>query len=780
MLYRTITAMVKRSKTPPNIPHKESKRLSEQLNYLEITNAVPALIGVYSIKTGEYLFVNDAVEKILGYTQKEFAQRGVAYVTTLVHPDDIPMILHQNQKALEIANNEKPKNKKEKLIVEFEYRMRHKTGHYIWLKTYGSVFKRSANGEVEQVLNVSFNITKRKEAEQRAVEVQHNKQISYMIEHMNDAFITHDNKGNYIYVNEKAAQMLKRDKKDFEGKNVWKLYPALRRSTMYDAVQKVITTKKMLTHEYFSPIIKRWLIANIHPTGEGVSIYFTDITERKKAEEKLLKSEERYRAFIEQSSEGIWRFELEEPISIKLSVKKQIDLFYKYAYLAECNEAFARMYGYDNCDDLIGARLTDFLPKNDPINLAYLTAFIRSGYKLSGAESHEIDKDKNSKYFENNLVGIVDNGKVLRAWGTQRDISELKNTENALRDSEGRLALALESSKMGIWDYDLASGKVIWSPELEKLFGLKPGEFQGGYEEYVSLIHPEDRIGLQKTINDALKSGKQYQVEHRAVWPDGSLHWILGMGRAYYDPKTKKPVRMTGASQNIDHRKMIEQRKDDFIGMASHELKTPVTSLKIFTQILRRQFESDGKKSSVKYLGKMDEQINKLTRLIRELLDVSKISAGKLQISSNTFDIIDLTKEIIDYFQETTVQKIKLVGPAKFMVKADRDRISQVIINLLSNSIKYSPKNSQIIIRIAKKKSSIEVSVTDEGVGISKDDQERIFERFYQVTSSPETTLSGLGMGLYIASQIIALHKGNLWVTSEKGKGSTFTFSLPI
>ena len=333
---------------------------------------------------------------------------------------------------------------------------------------------------------------------------------------------------------------------------------------------------------------------------------------------------------------------------------------------------------------------------------------------------------------------------------------------------------------MGIWDFDLGTGKVIWSPELEKLFGLKPGEFKGGYEEYISLIHPDDRIGLQKTINDALKSGRQYQVEHRAVWPDGSLHWILGMGRAYYDPKTKKPIRMTGSSQNIDHRKMIEQRKDDFIGMASHELKTPVTSLKIFTQILRRQFESDGKKSSVKYLGKMDEQINKLTRLIRELLDVSKISAGKLQISTNTFDIVDLTKEIIDYFQETTKQKIRLSGPAKLLVKADRDRISQVVINLLSNSIKYSPKNSQIIIRITKKKSSVDVSVIDEGIGISKEDQERIFERFYQVTSTPETTLSGLGMGLYIASQIIALHKGNLYVTSEKDKGSTFTFSLPL
>ena len=149
-------------------------------------------------------------------------------------------------------------------------------------------------------------------------------------------------------------------------------------------------------------------------------------------------SEERYRAFIEQTSEGVWRCEVRDPIDVRLPVDQQIDAIYAHAWLAECNDAMARMYGLDSADQIVGVTIAELMPRDDPANLEYLGAFIRSGYRLTDAESHEIGNDGHSRFFLNNLVGIVRGGLLVRAWGSQRDITSRKAVESALRASEER------------------------------------------------------------------------------------------------------------------------------------------------------------------------------------------------------------------------------------------------------------------------------------------------------------------------------------------------------
>ncbi|MDQ3014747.1 MAG: ATP-binding protein [bacterium] len=232
---------------------------------------------------------------------------------------------------------------------------------------------------------------------------------------------------------------------------------------------------------------------------------------------------------------------------------------------------------------------------------------------------------------------------------------------------------------------------------------------------------------------------------------------------------------------DITERKELEKQKDNFIGVVSHELKTPVTSLKAFGQMLQYKFNKIGDTSAAAQLGKMDVQINKLSLLIEDLLDVTKVESGQLKFNQTSFDFDKLVSETVEQVQLTSHRhKIQLRGESKKMFFGDKDRIGQVIINLLSNAIKYSPQLDKIVVTIVDHKNSIELRVRDYGIGISKEKQARVFERFFRETGPREDTFPGLGLGLFISKEIITRLGGTIGVKSEKEKGSTFYFTLPL
>ena len=225
----------------------------------------------------------------------------------------------------------------------------------------------------------------------------------------------------------------------------------------------------------------------------------------------------------------------------------------------------------------------------------------------------------------------------------------------------------------------------------------------------------------------------------------------------------------------------LMNRKDDFLSIASHELKTPVTSLKAYTQLLQMDAIEHADKIRELMLSKMDSQIDKLTSLITDLLDTSKMQNGKLIYNKTFFHLNELIKEIVDEIQVTNVShKVVIEKNIPLQLYADRERISQVLSNLLSNAIKYCPDCKDIIVKLEKKGEMAVCSVQDFGNGIVKAQQDKIFERFYRVTGNNLHTYPGLGLGLFIAKEIIERHSGKIWFESEEGKGSTFYFSLPI
>ncbi len=498
------------------------------------------------------------------------------------------------------------------------------------------------------------------------------------------------------------------------------------------------------------------------------------------AESRIRESEERYRRFLDLSIDGIWRFEVDKPIAVKLPVKKQIDLMYRHAYLAECNTAMARMYGFAKPSDIIGARLGDLLVRTVPQNIEYLTAFIRSGYKLHNTESVEKDKNGSIHHFLNNLTGEVENGMLLRAWGTQVDVTIRRKSQQELEDIRTRYKRLFESNIIGIVIAGIKGdslGKFIDANDFFlRSFGYTRRELQTGKMRWDSITPPEFRERDENALGELYERGECTPYEKEYVTKTGRRVPIY-VGIATI-PGTDYCIAYI---LDISEQKQLERQKDDFLAIASHELKTPVTSLKAFAQVLHRRFHKAGDETSAVLLAKMDSQIDKLTGLIADLLDVTKIEAGKLQLDRSEFKFDDLVRETVEQVQRTTeTHQIVIDGTTSKTIRADRDRIGQVITNFLTNAIKYSPKSSRIVVSSIANQKSLTLCVEDFGIGIPKDKVVHVFERFYRVTGKTHDTVPGMGLGLYISSEIIKRQNGQIWATSTVGKGSKFCFSLPI
>lgn len=223
----------------------------------------------------------------------------------------------------------------------------------------------------------------------------------------------------------------------------------------------------------------------------------------------------------------------------------------------------------------------------------------------------------------------------------------------------------------------------------------------------------------------------------------------------------------------IDRLAEFKRSKDDFISSASHELKTPLATIKGFTQILRELLKDN--KKAMYYLSKMESQTDRITLLVNDLLDVSKIKSGKLNLRNETFFINKLIEDVIeDMLAQSATHKIIFKPEGNIKMKADYFRLYQVFINLISNAIKYSPKADKVFVYTKDLGKNIEIVIEDFGIGIAEKNFNKVFEKFFQIENKIRPSFSGLGLGLHISEEIIKRHEGKIWVESEKGKGSRF------
>jgi PAS domain S-box-containing protein len=504
------------------------------------------------------------------------------------------------------------------------------------------------------------------------------------------------------------------------------------------------------------------------------------------------------------------------------------------------NKGAERLYGY-SAKEAIGQSISIIIPPNKKNDFPKIVQKLQKGGSINHYETQRMCKDGRIIDVSITVSPIKNgNGKIVGASKIARDISERKRYEENLKflsEASRILASSLDyqktlnsitklavpqiadwcavdllDSKGGLTQVAIAHKdpeKVKWAkalrkaepPDMKSSRGM-PNVLRTGKVEFYPVITDE-------MLTKLAKNQKQLKLLRRIGFTSAMIVPLFSKGKCvggitFVTTETKRQLTESDlvmaqelasrASLALENAGLYEQAllanrasqdavalRDNFISIASHELKTPVTSVKIFTQVLQQHSEQIGDEEAKKHLEKMDKQINKLIELIYNLLNISKIQAGRMEFNQKLFDFDASVKEIVGILQEGNLKhKIIVKGQTGKKIYGDEDRIGQVISNLVSNAIKYSPKADKVMISLSSDSSSVTVCIEDFGIGMAKEHLNRIFERFYRVFDTTDKTFPGLGIGLYISAEIIRRHHGKLWVESDSGKGSKFYFSLPL
>ncbi|MES2377776.1 MAG: ATP-binding protein [Bacteroidota bacterium] len=498
----------------------------------------------------------------------------------------------------------------------------------------------------------------------------------------------------------------------------------------------------------------------------------------------LKTSDQTYRMFIEKMSEGA--------VTINES-----------GLILYCNSRFAGMVNMP-LEKVIGFSFGTFIPAeqqgkyNELIKKAWqddckeeieLLSFEHENiHCLLSCNTLELDEGLALSLILTDLTIQKDTEKQLKVRNTQlaeaQDATAKLNDEleETVKTRTADLLISREHFKL------LANNmpQMTWTnlPDGTPNFYNKRWEDYAGFnllknkDSIAQLVHPDDVEITKSKFDASIKSGEVFEVENRYRRADGTYRWHLNRALPFKDDAGKILFWM-GTATDIEEQKRAMEKKDEFIGIASHELKTPITSLKGYLQLISHKKET--LPDTVKqYIDKAIVSLNKLQRLIDDLLDVSKIQAGRLEYGLHKVDLTELVRQCVENASHIYPNyNFKNNAEAGLIINGNEERLEQVVMNLINNAVKYSPHDNNVVIGAVKRDAHVRVSVTDNGIGLSPEQKERIFERFYRVEDKKYMS-SGLGMGLYISQEIINHHHGIIGVDSELGKGASFYFELPL
>jgi PAS domain S-box-containing protein len=340
------------------------------------------------------------------------------------------------------------------------------------------------------------------------------------------------------------------------------------------------------------------------------------------------------------------------------------------------------------------------------------------------------------------------------------------------RSAEADLAEAQALAHMGNWSWDIAAGRVSWSDELYRLFGLEPQSRQFGFEGYLELLHPDDRELARRVIEHAYATGEPFSFDHRVLLPDDSVRWLHGRGHVVRDA-AGSPVRMSGTAQDITERKQVDQLRDTILAAVSHELRTPLTSIVGFAMTLKEHALAEDTRARV--IETLLDQARKLELLLADLLDLDRLRHGFVRPSLVETDVVRLVEQIVAAHEDGT-HPITFQGTAG-AVAVDPAKFERIVDNLIANAVRHTPSGTQIDVRVDEATGGVVIAVDDAGPGVPPEERDVIFEPFRRGTGS--SGLAGAGVGLSVVSQFAELHGGRAWVEQSPSGGAAFRVFLP-
>jgi PAS domain S-box-containing protein len=393
---------------------------------------------------------------------------------------------------------------------------------------------------------------------------------------------------------------------------------------------------------------------------------------------------------------------------------------------------------------------------------------------------------------------------VVAYIGTLIDVSDRKQAELALGESEERLQMALEGSGCGLWDWNIVTDEDYLSLRWLEMLGYEEGELPGNFSTWEKLIHPDDKVWVMERLNAHLQDDSvPYKFEYRMLTKSGQWKWIANYGKVVLRDQQGNPLRMAGIHDDVTDRKLVEEErdrllkleqaaraeaeranriKDEFLAVLSHELRSPLNPILGWTKLLQtRKFDET---KTAEALATIERNVKLQTQLIDDLLDVAKILRGKLSIDAAPVNLAFVIESAIDTVSTAAFAKSIMLHPVLpniGQVCGDSNRLQQIVWNLLSNAIKFTPKGGRVEIRLQQVDDQAHIIVSDTGIGINPDFLPHIFESFRQEDVSITRKYGGLGLGLAIVRQLVEAHGGTITADSPgEGLGATFTVWLPL
>jgi PAS domain S-box-containing protein len=493
------------------------------------------------------------------------------------------------------------------------------------------------------------------------------------------------------------------------------------------------------------------------------------------AQEELKQSEERLRDIIFSTADWVW--EVDDQGRYTYSSQRDIDLFDVAP------------------DEIIGKTPFDFMPPEEASRIGAVFSKIVAGkLPIKDLENWNIGKNGEPVCLLTNGLPILDKeGRLIGYRGVDKNITEKKNSEEIIRQSEAKLSYSQQIAKMGSWDFNLKTNKYTWSKNMYLMLGYEPGEAVD-YNNFINLVHPDDRQLIDFYMNEIVKTKNGVSFDFRYVLPD-KIMWVQNNLEPVF--RNDELIELHGVNIDITDKKQAEQElisakdraeasdrlKTAFMNNISHEIRTPLNGILGFGQILADpEFPAEEKAEFYKML---EESSDRLLNTITNIMDISLLASGNQKIYRENFSIDRLIHEVYDKFEFTCKQKNlvflipkETVGKST-IIHSDEFILSKILTQLIDNSIKFT-SNGTIEVNYELKENTLLLSVQDSGIGIAEKYKSQIFDNFMQEDNDNTRRYEGSGIGLSIVKGLTEMLGGHILLESEKGLGSKFTLSIPV